>query len=141
MDKNWQEISLIEAKYFTQSGKFLCIPFPCGSYATSFMEDLREADLGWNLIGLVTTHAQQFSCRCMSTDAVTRLNHEIFDNPMEQHSVVKTLLHEFHNIITMERRLVIEHNRHITAIRFQNDSLGFLLLSHHWNRQQEEESP
>ena len=84
------------------------------------MEILRPADFCRNLIRLRRAAKQLAGLRIL-TFRVTRLDHKAVDDPMEEHTIVKTLAHQFQHIVAMLRGLVIKSDTNGATVCFEDN--------------------
>jgi hypothetical protein len=72
----------------------------CGAQRTTLVEILRIDHLGRKGIARAT-RAQHLALRCPLAVGVAALDHKVFDDPMEQRAVVKSLLHQFDEVVAV----------------------------------------
>ena len=103
--------------------------------STAFVVQLRENNLGRNRI-IQSAGTQPRRRIALTRIGVAGLRHKIFYHAVKQQPIVKTFVHEFHKIVAMLRRLVVQPHFYSPQRRCKFHQFRFRrLLGTHGRRQ------
>ena len=103
------------------------IAFPGSSQCAPFVE-IAGHDFGFQRVTRVAV-AEECPCACQPRLRVARLNHEIFNDTVEQHAVVEAFAHQFQHVFPVAHRLVIQPQTDVSQRSFHSDYRPVLLLA------------
>lgn len=94
------------------------VALTCRRNASAFVEDFGETYFGRNLFSFFRL-AEHLAGYSVAAERVASLNHEVWNDTVEEHAVVNAFVDVFQEIVAVKRSFVVELNADVAAVGFK----------------------